>query len=54
VIESEDKDVEVQILKDGKVFRVLDTKTKNSFDIAKDASSTSLRNVGHTIVAART
>ena len=33
VIESEDKDVEVQILKDGKVFRVLDTKTKNSFDI---------------------
>ena len=33
VIESTDKDVEVQILKDGKVFRVLDTKTKNSFNI---------------------
>ncbi len=33
VIESADKDVEVQILQDGKVVRVLDTKTKNSFNI---------------------
>lgn len=33
VIESEDKGVEVQILQDGKVVRVLDTKTKNSFNI---------------------
>ena len=33
VIEAEDKDVEVQILRDGKVVRVLDTKTKNSFNI---------------------
>ena len=33
VVESEDKDVEVQILQDGNVIRVLDTKTKNSFNI---------------------
>ena len=33
MVESEDKDVEVQILQDGNVIRVLDTKTKNSFNI---------------------
>ena len=33
VIESDDKDVEVQILQDGDVVRVLDTKTQNSFNI---------------------
>ena len=33
VVESEDKDVEIQILQDGQVVRVLDTKTKNSFNI---------------------
>ncbi len=33
VIESEDNDVEVQVLQNGKVVRVLDTKTKNSFNI---------------------
>ena len=37
VIESENKDVEVQILQNGKVFRVLDTKTKNSFNIESGA-----------------
>ena len=33
VIESDDKDVEVQVLQDGQVVRVLDTKTQNSFNI---------------------
>jgi len=33
VIESDDKDVEVQILQGGQVVHVLDTKTKNSFNI---------------------
>ena len=33
VVESDDKDVEIQILQDGEVVRVLDTKTKNSFNI---------------------
>ena len=33
VIETNDPDVEVEILRDGKVFRVVDTKTDQSFDI---------------------
>ena len=33
VIETDDPDVEIEILKDGKTFRVVDTKTDQSFDI---------------------
>ena len=33
VIETDDPDVEVEFLKDGKTFRVVDTKTDQSFDI---------------------
>ena len=44
VVESDDKDVEIQILQDGEVVRVLDTSTKNSFNIQSgELSNQSIR-----------